>query len=399
MALQTMTILALTQPDTATAKVNFTGTLADADSDTIAIVYEWKLSTDGDWKIATTTGPASLAATPGGVAVAGTWDVDADYSGSLASATLQLRAVTTKAAIKASGSLTAVLANATTGIKDGDTFTVGGETFEFTTDGLAVTGAGNVAVALASATVAVGVVKTAIIDAINASEATVVASSGASNVINLVAKTGGTAGNAAITQVLANATTLTPVGMAGGVNAEVVTGATASLAAASTGTVGEPSTVLVDPNPATNVVNFYALDQLGKYGKGSIPQAAFKNSIVYKALDMIRKGVSAKFDIEANRAGTSIALGLGANHSERRAVLISVAEFNRVRGSAQITAELKSKQWLSHTAWRSLTSDGIFGADGSKVYGVYESVIVKGQVQHTIVAYLVSGVKYASLAN
>lgn len=389
MALQTVSVLTLSQPDTATAKVNFNGTIADADNDVLSVAYQWKLSTDADWKIATTSGPSSIAAVAGGTAIAGEWDVDADYSGSLQTATLQLRAVATKAAAPAAGTLTAVAANATTGIKDGDTFVLGGVTFEFTTDGLAPT-AGNTAVGLSSPTALVAAVKTAIINAINNSAATVSAASGSGNVINLTAKEGGVAGNVSITETFANVgVTLTPVGMTGGVDAQVVEGTTASLAAAATGTVGEASIALVDPHPQKNVVDFYPLEQLGVYGKGVMAQAYFKGKVVYKAIDLLRAGTRAKFDIEADRAGLKL----------RRAVLISVSEWNRVRGSASLTIELKSKQWLSHAAWRALSVPEVFGANGETVYALFESKIVAGQSIQTIVAYLVSGEKYAELAN
>jgi hypothetical protein len=389
MALQTVSILTLSQPDTATAKVNFNGTIADADNDVLSVAYQWKLSTDADWKLATTSGPSSITAVAGGTPIAGVWDVDADYSGSLQTATLQLRAVATKAAAPAAGTLTAVAANAATGIKDGDTFVLGGVTFEFTTDGQPAT-AGRTAVGLSSPTALVAAVKTAIINAINNSAATVSATSGSGNVINLAAKEGGVAGNVSITETFANAgVTLTPVGMTGGVDAQVVNGTNASLAAAATGTVGEASTTLVDPHPQKNVVDFYPLEQLGVYGKGVMAQAYFKGKVVYKAIDLLRAGTRAKFDIEADRAGLKL----------RRAVLISVSEWNRVRGSASLTIELKSKQWLANTAWRALSVPEVFGANGENVYALFESKIVAGQSIQTIVAYLVSGEKYAELAN
>ncbi len=388
MALQTVSVLTLSQPDTATAKVNFNGTIEDADNDVLSVAYQWKLSTDADWKIATTSGPSSVTVFKTAI-IAGEWDVDADYSGSLQTATLQLRAVATKAAAPATGTLTAVAANATTGIKDGDTFVLGGVTFEFTTDGLAAT-AGNTAVGLGSPARAAAAVKTAIINAINNSAATVSAASGSGNVINLTAKEGGVAGNVSITETFANVgVTLTPDGMTGGVDAQVVEGATASLAAAATGTVGEASIALVDPHPQKNVVDFYPLEQLGVYGKGVMAQAYFKGNVVYKAIDLLRAGTRAKFDIEADRAGLKL----------RRAVLISVSEWNRVRGSASLTIELKSKQWLSHAAWRALSVPEVFGANGETVYALFESKIVAGQSIQTIVAYLVSGEKYAELAN
>lgn len=389
MALQTVSILTLSQPDTATAKVNFNGTITDADSDVLSVVYEWKLSTDSTWKTATTTAPASITALPGGTAVAGVWDVDADYAGSLQAATLQLRAVATKAAAKSSGTLTAVAANATTGIKDGDTLVLGGVTFEFTTDGQPAT-TGRTAIGLGSPTANAAAVKTALINAINNSAATVSATSGAGNLINLTADEGGVAGNVAITESFTNGgVTLTPVGMTGGVDAQIVTGATASLAAAATGTVGEASTALTDPHPQKNIVDFYPMEQLGVYGKGVMAQAYFKGKVAYKAIDLLRAGTRAKFDIEADRAGLKL----------RRAVLISVSEWNRVRGSASLTIELKSKQWLANTAWRALSVPEVFGPTGNNVYALFESKIVAGQSIQNIVAYLVSGEKYAELAN
>jgi hypothetical protein len=388
MALQTVTALTMSQHDTSTARVDFSGTVADADTDILSIEYQWKLSTDTDWKIATTDGQKTITAIAGGTAISGVWDVDADYSGSLTTATLQLRAVATKAATPSAGTLTAVAANATTGIADGDTFVLGGTTFEFTVDGAPPT-PGNTAVALASATANVAAVKAALILAINASTSTVGAVSGAGNLVTLTSKVAGVASNAAITETFANGgVTLTPVGMTGGADAQVVNGDAGSVVAGATGSVGEASTVLVDPHPQTNIVDFYPLEQLGKYGKGVMAQAHFKDSIVYKAIDMLRAGTRAKFDIEADRAGLKL----------RRAVLISVVEWNRVRGSSSLIIELKSKQWLSHSAWRALSAAATFGAGGEKAYAIFESKIVNGVSTQNVIAYLVSGAKYTELA-
>lgn len=384
MALQTITLLTLTQPDTVSAKVNFSFTATDADNDLLGLVYEWKLSTDSVWTAATTTAPATVNATAGGVSVNGVWNLDADYTGTVQSATFNLRVTSTKAAIPATGSLTAIAANVTTGIKDGDTVTVGGKTFEFTVDGTP-TGT-NIGVPV-TATSTNAQVKTALIASINATpDATVGAVSGAGQLITLTAKVGGVAGNVAITQSISNSATLTPVGMANGVDAQIVA-ATGNITGAS-GSVGEAVVTLpVDRDP--NTVQAYVLDQFGVYGAGVLPQAYLKRTIAYECLDILRAGTRAKFELVADRAGL---------HA-RRGVLISVAEWNRIRGSASKTIVLKSKQWFANYANKALSQNTFF-ANGTQVYAISDnSTIVNGVVQQVVIAYLLAGSTYAELAN
>ena len=116
------------------------------------------------------------------------------------------------------GSLTAVAANPTTGIKDGDTFTISdgvtSKTFEFDTNS-SITSP-HIPVTLGSSTDGSLLVKAAIILAINSAGLTVTATSGLGNLVILNNSVWGVAGNHAISQTISNGATLTPVGMQGG---------------------------------------------------------------------------------------------------------------------------------------------------------------------------------------
>lgn len=384
MALQTITSFTVVQNGVGQATVNFT--IADADSDTLALQYQYSLDGANNWKTPTLSGlPSTVSATPSGVALTGTWNIDANYAGNLATASLDFKVTSTKAAVKATGSVTAVAADPTTGIAVGDTVSIGAQTFEFSTSGTVTSS--NVAVLLPSATATAAQVKTAISSAVNGSSATdVVATSGAGQLIVLTAKVAGVLSDTTA-ESLSNSATLTPTGMTGGVDTQVV--AATSVASLTTGSVGEShDTLAVDTIP--NSVEAYKLDQFGKYGTGVLPQAYMKKSIVYEMLDLLRSGARTKFEFVADRAGLH----------QRRAVLISVAEYNRVRGTDSIEVMLKSKQWLAYYANKAMSTTTFFDAD-KRAYAISENVIntTTGIVSQNVIAYLMSGVQYTNLVH
>jgi hypothetical protein len=122
------------------------------------------------------------------------------------------------------GTLTAVAANPGTGIVDTDTFTIsdGVTTYTFEFDTNSSVTPGNIAVPI-GATDSATVIKNAIIFAVNGAAFGVTASAGAGNLIHLLNSGWGAIGNVLITQGTGGAptggmafTTLSPTGMAGG---------------------------------------------------------------------------------------------------------------------------------------------------------------------------------------
>ncbi len=393
MALHTITGLAGTQASDGTYKINFSFTATDADSDTLYLVPEYKLSTSSTWLPATTNLPATVAATPGGVLVNGVWDLDKDFEDNLQGATFNFRVTATRKFF-ATGSLTAIAANTTNGIEEGDSFVVGGKTFEFTTDN-AVT-PGRFPVLIPSATATNAQVKAAIIAAINApgpdqTTASVTASSGAGMVINLVAKTEGTGGNVAITQSISNSATLTPVGMVGGLASEVVT-APVTLSGIDTGVASTENTAAVpELTPDKNDVEISRLEGTNKQ-KGAVASGGFRWSRAKSAIEDIRLGKQTIVTIYSDRA-----IGTGV------AVLVNPEVYADLLGSETTLVVNKPVQWLMNTAWRSFSS--LFRTP-TTVYAIQISSVGDavgfGNTRTstgTTVAYLISYVDYLRMNN
>lgn len=352
MALHTLTSFTTTQnPADPTFKVSFGFTATDADGDLLSLAYEWKKQSETTWNLATTTAPASVTAAAGGTAVSGVWDLDADYTGNELDVPLTLRVTATRAPIAAVGSLTAVAAHATTGIKDGDSFVVGGRTYEFTTD--ASVTAGRVPVVLATATDSAALVKAAIILAINTdASATVTAVSGAGNLINLTAKTAGVAGNVNITQSISNSATLTPVGMAGGDDAAVVTAS--SNITADTGNGEELAETVVK----TSDLDFSKKVIEGRGNEyGAVSQGGFFGAQAKKILNTVSAGTRDFARIYGDR-----------NLKNERAVLVNANFFLTNRGSASFNIVVKPVAWLTDIAAGSLSSDKVWA--NNTIYAV-----------------------------
>lgn len=390
MALQVISAFTATQNSSdPTYKVNFGFTVADADSDTLGLAYEYKKQADSTWLPATTTAVKTVDATVGGVALTGVWDLDKDYFGNETAVPLTLRVTSTKAAIAATGSLTAVAANASTGIKEGDYFTIGGRTYEFSVDETIT--AGRIRVALATATDSASTVKSAILSALtNDSSATVIATSGSGNAITLVSKVAGTAGNTAITQSISNSATLTPVGMTGGVNAEVVS-ATANITA-NTGTGIAPETVVVAESDA-NVIDLSNNIIEGRHNEyGAVSQGELRGSFANKVLNVVSAGTRDFARIYGDR-----------NVRNERAVLVNKAFFDANVGSEVFTVVYKPISWFTDVAYRTLSSDKMW--ENNTVYAVLRQSVRRnpsggGLMQHGVVlAYLMSARQFSETVN
>lgn len=404
MAAQTITGLTLTQLTDGTHKVNVQATVADADSDILSLAYQFKRPSESTWRTAVTDGPAATTAVAS-TALDFDWDLDASSVDLTTTATFNFRIVATKAAVAATGSLTAVAADTTTGLNAGDSFEVGGVTFEFTV-GAGTPAAGNTAVVLATATDDATAVKAAIIAAINgASACTVTAASGSGDVVTLTSDVAGVAGNVAVEELIdVEAVTLTPVGMAGGEEAVVVS-ASGTVTDATTGAPGPVDESIDSQADAAaalsrsqnRTISLRDFEGLARYGKGSLPANYLKGAIVYKALDALRAGTYDKFEYDAWRSESWY----------KRAVLISVSEFNRITTDDTVTATLKSKRWLSNVGYRALSSVSVGSARGANtvadgaVYAIYEDTTTQAGgtlvANQTVIAYFMSLDKYTEL--
>jgi len=389
MAAQTLTGLTATQATDGTYKVNFGFNAVDGDNDLLTLVYEYKLSTASTWNTATTTAPASVTASGAGVAVSGAWDLDGDFEGNLQDVDFNFRVTSTKAATTATGSLTAIAAAVGTGIEEGDTFTIGTETYEFVVT--ADPTEGNFAVELASAADSATLVKAAIIAAITANSEIVAATSGSGNVVTLTALLSGTAGNNAIVQSISNSATLTPVSLTGGAAPEVVT-ASVTVSSVDTGSADTvPGTVdEITSNKHDVEINVFE----GTHSqKGFVAAGGFRHSRAKAAIEAIRSGKETIFTIFSDRA-----IGEGV------AVLVSPTLYATLVGSATgIKVVEKNVHWLMNTAWRSFSQ--LFKPTIT-VYAIQVSeVAAKGDIvglqviKGTTVAYLVSYADYLKLRN
>ena len=387
MAAQTLTGLTATQKTDGTYKVDFGFNAVDGDNDLLSLVYEYKLSTASTWSTATTTAPSTVTASGAGVAVAGTWDLDADFDGNLQGVDFNFRVTSTKAATTAAGSLTAIAAAIGTGIEEGDTFTVGTETYEFVIT--AEPTEGNIAVELASAADSATLVKAAIIASINASSEIMAATSGAGELITLTAILSGVAGNNAITQSISNSATLTPVSLTGGAAPEVVA-ASVTVSDADTGSADTvPGTVAeITTNKHDVEINVFE----GTYAqKGFVAAGGFRWSRAKAAVEAIRSGKESIFTIYSDRA-----IGEGV------AVLVSVGVYADLVGSAtNIHVVEKNVHWLMNTAWRSFSQ--LF-KPATTVYAIQTTEIsAKGDIvglkviKGATVAYLISYADYIKL--
>lgn len=420
----TITSLTGTQLNDGSSKVHVTATVANTAGASVGLVYEFKHVSATAWSPAVTDGPASVVAAVGGTALDFLWDLDASSIDSTTTADFNFRVTAQVNALPAKGSVTAVAANATTGIKDGDKVVIAGQTYEFDTDSTLNT-IGAIAVTI-TASANQAAVQTALYNAIrNNVNAGVTAATGAAGLINLTAATAGAAGNVAITQTMANGgVTLTPVGLAGGADATTnAAQAAITLTGAATGAVPPlPETVTVPTLPNSNTIYVSKYEKAGKV-LGSTPVAFFSGAAAYSRLDALRSGKYAKFDYdlqytevvndktiaEMDKNQNMAVLALPGHPSydsagvqlstARRAVLISVAEFNRVTAGKTVTKTLQPKQWLAYKANKSFVR--LF-ANPNAVYAIYEDTYLPGNkgtlVQtQTVIAYLLSAANYNAL--
>jgi hypothetical protein len=285
--------------------------------------------------------------------------------------------------------LTAIAAAVGTGIEEGDTFTIGTETYEFVIK--AEPTEGNIAVELASVADSATLVKAAIIASINASSEIMAATSGAGELITLTAILSGVAGNNAITQSISNSATLTPVSLTGGAAPEVVA-ASVTVSDADTGSADTvPGTVAeITTNKHDVEINVFE----GTYAqKGFVAAGGFRWSRAKAAVEAIRSGKETIFTIFSDRA-----IGEGV------AVLVNPTLYATLVGSATgIKVVEKNVHWLMNTAWRSFSQ--LFKPTIT-VYAIQVSeVAAKGDIvglqviKGTTVAYLISYADYLKLRN
>jgi hypothetical protein len=429
----TITSLVGTQLTDGTARVHVTATVTDSGSKTIGLAYRFKHVADSAWQTAVTTGPASIAATPGGAALNFYWDLDASSIDTTTTANFDFEIVATVPAIAATGSFTAVAANATTGIKDGDTLVIAGHTYEFDSTG-AVSDPAHIAITLASATDTAAVVATELIAAVNGdATAAVTASAGSGTTVNFTEDVPGAAGNVAITYTFANSITPTKTGMSGGADVATVTSSVIVLTGAATDAVAPLSEAVTVPAsvaaaetattpPLKNVLVVRRFEGT-KTVLGSQPQDFVKGTQAYAVLDALRNGSYAKFnyDVHYSKLNNELTVqqmdtrGALANMAfpgspaqaepylsvgtARRGVVLSVAEYTRVTVGHTLSATLQSKQWFAYKAWRSFTR---YFTDTTKVYAIYEDTFTNGMqgtkvLTKTVIAYLMLDSYYETL--
>jgi hypothetical protein len=378
--------ITLTQPDLTVSDIHYSFTVTESTSALTTLAYKW-CPVGGTPVPATTTGPTTVTTngTTHTALVTGVWHLGSDYFGTAGSHDFMLEVDAKVPGSPSTGSFTAHAADPATGIVVGDTIWMGPE-LQFTTPDRPVPPqSGDKPIVLPSATATADQVKAAIIAGVNAMGYMFVATSGPGEEVIITDPTGGQQPLHETLAHSASGVTLSPTGLTGGL-AEVayITSNSGTFVIAH---AGEPHDVLPVDNLA-NTVESYKLDQFGKYGAGVLPQAYLKKSIVYEMLDLLRSGERSKFEFIADRAGLH----------QRRAVLISVAEYNRVRGTASIEVSLKSKQWLAYYANKAMSTTTFFDHD-KRAYAVSENKIVNGAVIQTVIGYLLSGALYTSLAD
>ena len=391
MAAQTISAFTTTQLSDGTYRVNYGFTVADADSDSLSLAYNWKKQSDSSYVTANhVTGPYTVAATPGGVALTGTWDLDADFAGNLLAVPLTLQIVSTKAPVGSAGSLTAIAADTTTGIEEGDTVTIGGRIYEFSTDQTIVSG--HVVVLIPSATATAAQVKTALIAAITGDvDATVTATSGAGQLINLASKTVGAASNVAITESISNTATLTPVGLTGGADAQVVSATSNITADTGSGDV-LPEVVVTAVN--TSKYDFSSRVIEGSSNEyGAVAQGNLFGSYAKKVLNTVESGIREFVRIYGDR-----------NLHNERAVLVNPAFLEANTGSAQFTVVVKPVAWLTDIAARTLSNDKQWA--NNTIYAVVRTNVSHAQSAGALVqrhspvlAYLMSAAQFEQTIN
>lgn len=390
MALQTISSLVASQNSSdATYKVAFGFTIADADSDTLALAYEYKKQADSTYLPATTTAVSTVAATVGGVALTGNWDLDRDYFGNELAVPLTLRVTSTKAPVASMGELTAIAASTSDGIEDGDTLSIGTRVYEFSAD--ATVTAGRVRIALATATDTDAVIKAAIIAAINADvDSPVTASADTGMKILLLSKTVGADSNITITESISNTATLTPVGMIRGADAEVVS-ATVNVTA-NTGTGVVPPNVVEVPTYTARTIDLSANVIEGKHNEyGAVAQGDLRGSFANKVLNTVTAGVRDFARIYGDR-----------NVRNERAVLVNKTFFEENVGSTTFTVVYKPISWFTDVAFRGLSSDKMW--ENNTVYAIMRQTLVPTQggarIQTgTVLSYLMSARQFSETVN
>src|ERR1035437_1232208 len=378
---QTITSLTTTQLTDGTERVSFSFTATNASTLNLALTYAWQLQTNGTYVPATTTGPVNVSAVSGGTAVTGWWDIPVDIETPKVNLPVTFQVNSFAPAVFATGTLTAVAANASTGIKEADTVTIGGRIYEFTTD--ATIGAGHVAVTIPSATATAAQVQAALILAINTDAShTVQAIAGTGTNVNLTALLPGTTYNIIITQSISNSATLTPVVVAG-VNIVTVS-ATSNITLGHTGTIE-----VVIPDTPYNFSKKLIEGTWDNYGW--VAQGNMFGAYAKKVYHAVKVGTREYAKIFGDR-----------NAANERAVLVNAAYWLANQSNAPTwNVVVKPIAWFTDIAARTLSDSTQWG--GNTVYAI-ASTHVKPQTNvhalkkvYVIEAYLVSAAQFAAV--
>lgn len=387
-----ITATALTQA-VAGGTVAVTFKVADPASRSLNLSYRYRLHGKADWLTPTTTLPETVAATPAGVTLNGTWDLNNDDNTAEVGATFDFEIIAAApVAVPSTGTIQIAASgmNDTTGVRDGDTVTVGGRVYEFNTNGTIVDGDVGVTVA-AGANQAVATA--ALITAIDADTAAVVTATANATPgkVDLTYAIGGIIGNIAVTKASVNGAAIAVTGLTGGLDAESQTQA-ATVVATTTQGIAIPDAAPghdtplppspVDPeNVQHETLTILALEgKIDRYG--AIAQGHMNWSVAKGLLNDLESGKHWVIQIFRDR-----------NDAEPRAMLVTPEIYADLVGSNEPTLISKDVPWFINTAWRNLTS--MFR--GQTAYQITSTVISSlGPVAHRktvtsrVVAYLVS---------
>lgn len=371
-----------------TVAVSFTAT--DAASRTLNLSYRYRAHGTTDWLVPTTTLPDTVSATPGGASVSGTWEINDDVNTDVTSASFDFEVVaTSQQAVASTGSATVLDANATTGVRDGDTIVIAGRTYEFNTTG-GVT-AGNVAVPLAGVVDTQANVKAALLAAVNAdTQASVHAvANAAAGRVDFTYAVPGIIGNIAITKTAAVPAAITVTGLTGGLDIETVT-SDATVTATTNAGISVPEDADSDlPLPGQVDPENFQHDELrileleGHVDRyGAVAQGNMNWSFAKSCLNDLESGKRWVIQIFRDR-----------NDPEPRAMLVNPDIYEKVVGSNDPNLVAKDVPWFINTAYRNLTSlfrDHTVYRVNSTVIPAIGPVAHRKNISSKVVAYLMS---------
>ena len=380
----TLTAATLTQA-TAGGTVAVSLTLADAIARTLALTYRYKLTSNDDYLVATTTLASSVAATTSGATITGAWSVNDDYNDAVVGGAFSFEVIAKAAAAKATGTVTF-----STGVVDGDTVTIGSEVYEFDSNSSVTSGhiAVTIAVGVSAANAAI-----ALATALNADGNAVVGGLAGSGVVTLTADTAGAAGNAiALAKVSSSAGAITVSGahLTLGADAET-TSFTNSVTATTTDSSTDIPVAPAHQYPLEGDKNGLFPEDLeileieGHVEKyGAVAQGNLNWSFAKKVINEL---------ITADR--WVIQIFRDRNDPTPRALLVLPSIYAKVLGSNEQNLVQKDVPWFVNCAYRNLTD--IF--KGDTAYQIVNNEVKttgfhRKTVQSTVIAYLMSYADY-----